>query len=105
MSTFGLVQPEYLEIINIHNNDRFIEEFHRFLVYACIRTRLLVTPRGFLGKELKDIQEGDLVALVAGVNMPMIIWKKGSSYRSKSPAYIHKHDVRRNVAGGRERLD
>ena len=45
--------------------------------------------RGFLGKELKDIQEGDLVALIAAVNMPMIIWKKGSSYRSKGLAYIY----------------
>jgi hypothetical protein len=80
---------EYLEIINIHNNDPFIEKFHRFLVYACIRTRLLVISRRFLSKGLKDIQESDLVALIEGVNMPMIIWKKGSSYRSKGPAYIH----------------
>jgi hypothetical protein len=29
--------------------------------------------RGFLGKGLKDIQGGDLVSLIAGVNMPMII--------------------------------
>jgi hypothetical protein len=45
--------------------------------------------RGFLGKGPKDIQEGDLVALIAGVNIPMIIWKKGSSYRSKGLAYIY----------------
>jgi hypothetical protein len=45
--------------------------------------------RGFLGKGLKDIQGGDLVSLIAGVNMPMIIWKKGTSYRSKGLAYIY----------------
>jgi hypothetical protein len=34
--------------------------------------------RGFLGKGLKDIQEGDLVALIAGVYMPMIFGKRAS---------------------------
>ena len=41
---------EYLEIINIHNSDPFIEEFHRLLIYACIRTRLLVTSADFWAK-------------------------------------------------------
>jgi hypothetical protein len=80
---------EYLEIINRHQNDQLVEKIHRLMIDACTRTRLFITSRGLLGKGLKDIQEGDLVALIAGVGMPIIIRKGGSSYRSKGPAYIH----------------
>jgi hypothetical protein len=61
--------------------------------------------RRFLGKGLKVIQEGALVALIAGVNMPMVIWKTGNSFRSKRLVYIYSMMYGGNVAGGRERLD
>jgi hypothetical protein len=82
--------PEYLEIINIHNNDPFIEELSQIPGLCVYQNPTSGNIRGMLGKGLKDFQEGDVVALIAGVNMPMIIWKKGSSYRSKGLAYIYR---------------
>jgi hypothetical protein len=79
---------EYLEIVDGLRNDWFVDTIHRLLALICRRTQLLIPSRRLLGKGLKDIQ-GDLVALIAGVDIPMILRKEGSSYRSKSPAYIH----------------
>ena len=97
--------PEYLEIINIHNNDPFIEELSQIPGLCMYQNPSSGDIRGFLGKGLKDIQKGDVVALIAGVNMPMIVWEKGSSYRSKGLVYIYSMMYGGNVAGRRERLD
>jgi hypothetical protein len=69
------------------NNDAGFFDEASFL--SCKRTRFFVTSGGYMGKGLKAIQEGDLVALIAGVDMPIIIRKEGDLYRVKGPAYIH----------------
>ncbi len=69
--------------------DKLAWDFYACVYYTSIRTRLFITSGGILGKGLKAIQEGDLVALIAEVDFPMILRKEGDSYRSKGPAYIH----------------
>ena len=56
--------------------------------FNCINTRFFVTSGRYMGRGSKSIQEGDPVALIAGVNTPVIIRKEGDLYRIKGPAYI-----------------
>jgi hypothetical protein len=71
------------------NGDQKACRFHVLAFHYCKGTRLFITSEGYLGKGLKAIREGDLVALIAGVDLPMIIRKEGDLYRLKGPAYIH----------------
>jgi len=82
-------EAEYLAILKRIKSDRKLLNLHFDICYQCRRTRLLITTGGRLGKGLKNIQEGDAVALIPGVDMPMILRKGGDSYRSMGPAYIH----------------
>jgi hypothetical protein len=56
----------------------------------CQRTRHFATSRGLLGKGLRCIEEGDLVALVSGVDIPIIVRKEGNLYGAKDLAYVHE---------------
>ncbi|KAE9367148.1 HET-domain-containing protein [Stipitochalara longipes BDJ] len=80
---------EHDAIIKRFRSNPLGRRFLHYIYYFCQRTRFFVTSSGRLGKGLKDIQEGDYVALIAGVDMPMILRKEGDLYRSKGPAYIH----------------
>ncbi|PMD28939.1 HET-domain-containing protein [Hyaloscypha variabilis F] len=82
-------ESEYLAILNRISSDRKLLNLHQAIYLQCEGTRLLITTDGRLGKGLKNIQEGDAVALIAGVDIPMILRKDGGSYRSMGPAYIH----------------
>ena len=83
------VQPNY-DVISkrIEQNEKAMT-FDSLLLHLCKETRLFTTSEGHLCKGLKAIQEGDLVALIAGVHWPLVIRKEGGLYRSKGPAYIH----------------
>jgi hypothetical protein len=71
------------------NCDEKMMEFEIQCFHRCKRTRFFITSGGYMGRGLKAVQEGDLVALIAGVDMPMIIRKEGDLYRLKGPAYVH----------------
>lgn len=82
-------EPDYNALsTRLEQNEKAIT-FESLLLHLCKETRLFTTSDGHLGKGLKAIQEGDLVALIAGVHWPLIIRKEGDLYRSKGPAYIH----------------
>ena len=83
------IEPDYNAMsTRLEQNEKAIT-FDSLLLHLCKETRLFITSDGHLGKGLKAIQEGDLVALIAGVHWPLIIRKEGHLYRSKGPAYIH----------------
>jgi len=82
-------EAEYTAILKRIYGSREVSSLHLDIYNQCKRTRLLITTGGCLGKGLKNIQEGDAVALIAEVDMPMILRKEGDSYRSMGPAYIH----------------
>jgi hypothetical protein len=83
------VEPDYNAMSTRLEQDEKTITFDSLLLHLCKETRLFTTSDGYLGKGLKAIQEGDLVALIAGVHWPLIIRKEGDLYRSKGPAYIH----------------
>lgn len=56
---------------------------------SCLNTRFFITSGGCMGRGSKNIQKGDLIALIAGVDVPVIIRKEGDLYRIKGPAYVH----------------
>ena len=60
-------------ISKLDSNDEFSRLFLEIL-NQCDRTRLFVTSGGLLGKALRNIQDGDLVALKAGV-LNDAIWR------------------------------
>ncbi|PMD32055.1 HET-domain-containing protein [Hyaloscypha variabilis F] len=80
---------EGLSMLATVRRNQLAWDFYVYVYYTCRRTRLFITSGGLLGKGLKAIREGDFVALIAGVDYPMILRKEGDSYRSKGPAYIH----------------
>ncbi|CZR66453.1 uncharacterized protein PAC_16354 [Phialocephala subalpina] len=55
----------------------------------CRETGFFVTTAGYMGKGLIEAKEGDLVALIAGVETPMVLRKEGEYYRSKGPCHVH----------------
>jgi len=56
---------------------------------SCLNTRFFITSGGYMGRSSRNIQKGDLMALIAGVDVPVIIRKEGDLYRIKGPAYVH----------------
>jgi hypothetical protein len=83
------VEPNYDAISKRLEPNEKAMTFDFLILHLCKETRLFTTSDGYLGKGLKAIQEGDFVALIAGVHWPLIIRKEGDIYRSKGPAYIH----------------
>jgi hypothetical protein len=83
------VEPDYNAMSTRPEQNEKAMTFDSLLLHLCKETRLFITSDGYLGKGLKAIQEGDLMALISGVHWPLVIRKEGDLYRSKGPAYIH----------------
>ena len=41
-----------------------------------------------MGRGLREVQEGGYVVLISGVQMPLIVWKEGETYRLKEPCHV-----------------
>lgn len=68
--------------------DNKASDFHIMAYDRCLGTRLFVTENGYIGRGLKELQEGDYVVLIPGVSMPVIVLKDGDTYRLKSPSHV-----------------
>jgi hypothetical protein len=73
-------RPEYVGISGSIREDTKAHAFDSLAYYACRGTRLFVTSTGYIGKGLKEVQEGDLVVL--------IVWKQGETYRLRGPCHV-----------------
>lgn len=62
--------------------------FNLCIYYCCLGTRLFITSSGYIGKGLREIQEGDYVALISGVSMPLILRQQGEIYQVKGLCHV-----------------
>jgi len=81
-------EPDYDAMLMRISSHQGANTFHSLAFDFCRGTRLFLTSDGYVGRGLKAIREGDLVAVIAGVYLPIIIRKDGDVYRVKGPAYI-----------------
>ena len=64
-------------------------KYHRLVELMSQGQRMFKTEHGFLGTALPGVQEGDEVALIAGLRMPFILRPlTGQEYRIMGPAYV-----------------
>jgi len=81
-------RPGYVGIVGSIREDNKVDAFNLLAYYACRGTRLFVTSTGYIGKGLKEVQEGDLVVLISGVSRPLIVQKEGETYRLRGPCHV-----------------
>jgi hypothetical protein len=75
-----------LEILMLSPEARFILAG---IIVLSFRTKFFTTSAQYIGKALRSAQEGDVVMLISGVDLPMIARKAGETYRLVSPAYVY----------------
>jgi len=51
--------------------------------------RLCPTSTGYIGQAPCDVQDGDVVGIVAGATTPFVLRSPGNGLRLLSPCYIH----------------
>jgi hypothetical protein len=59
-------RPEYVGIVGSIREDNKVDAFDSLAYYACREIRLFVKSTGYIGRGLKEVQEGDLVVLTRG---------------------------------------
>lgn len=81
-------RPEYVGNVGSIREDNKVDAFASLAYSACLGTRLFVTSAGYIGRGLKEVQEGDLVVLISGVSRPLIVRKEGETYRLRGPCHV-----------------
>ncbi|PVH83087.1 hypothetical protein DL98DRAFT_120388 [Cadophora sp. DSE1049] len=64
-------------------------EVCRSVDLACLGRKFFVTRRGFMGLAPTSAQEGDLVTILFGGNIPFILRSEGQHYRMLGQTYVH----------------
>jgi len=75
-------------LMRLTSNSGAMDLYTKFSL-SCFNTRFFITSAGYMGRSSRNIQKGDLITLIAGVDVPVIIRKEGDLYRIKGPAYVH----------------
>jgi len=63
--------------------------FQKLAISHSLGMLFFTTEAGYMGKGLLSIRSGDVIVLIAGVDVPMIARKSSSTYRLQGPAYVH----------------
>ncbi|KAN0098909.1 Heterokaryon incompatibility protein (HET) domain containing protein [Hyaloscypha variabilis] len=71
------------------NEDRDVAEFHDSLWAFQRGKSFFTTKEGWIGTAEGTIREGDLIVLVAGLNMPLVLSPVGENYRLVGHGYVH----------------
>jgi hypothetical protein len=71
------------------NDDRDVAEFHDILWAFQRGKTFFITKEGWIGTAEGTIREGDLIVLVAGLEMPLVLSPVGENYRLVGHGYVH----------------
>lgn len=83
--------PIFHNVANIRRHPE-VRRFHERVAKELKDKSYFTTEKGYIGLCFKSMLAGDLVVLVAGIDMPMIMRPEGSEsegYRLIGPSYIH----------------
>jgi hypothetical protein len=86
------IQDPYWRVLCVAKTYPRIADVHHHIWMMSIDCLFFVTKSGYIGTAPRSIRKGDVVALIPGVNMPMILRHKNShsnAYEVLASAYIH----------------
>ncbi len=86
--------PEIITLVDMvaalwKDEEPMIPEFHHTVWEVQRGKAFFMTKGGWMGTAEGTIQEGDVVALVAGLEMPLILSPIGGDFRLVGHAYVH----------------
>lgn len=94
----GQINPEVLTGLNMADtigmgedldSDEEVRKFHHNVWEFQRGKRFFTTEKGYMGTAEGEVHEGDVVALISGMEMPMILTPCGDCFRVAAHAYMH----------------